>query len=357
MLDPRDLYEEHFEVSDLLRARGEGSQVGPVMVISLKGIADAGHITDVVNQHLLDIGEPERVVTFDHDRLVDYHAKRPMLTFDAARWVDYHGPSIALDVVRDSEGTQFLLLHGSEPDRYWDAFVEAVVNLVAEFNVSLVLGVSGIPMGVPHTRPQGAIMHATREGLIDEDKAWSGNMQVPATVANVINFALGLSERDAVGIAVHVPHYLAQSQYTPAAIAGLTRLEALSGLELAVEGLASAAQEAVDEVDRQASKSQDISEMIRGLENQYDAFMAAHPEESLLAHVTRIPTADEIGAEFEKFLSRMDKPGAEANGYESGPFDSSAFDAKGAGRSRPARPIVDVSPEDSDESSDGEELE
>ena len=158
-------------------------------------------------------------------------------------------------------------------------------------------------MGVPHTRPNGAILHATRDGLIDEDRAWAGTMQVPATVANYLQYELGQYERDAIGIAVHVPHYLAQSQYTPAAISGMSKIEALTGLDLSTSGLSKAAEDALAEVERQASKSSDISEMISALENQYDAFMAAHPDESLLAHVTRIPTADEIGAEFEEFLS------------------------------------------------------
>lgn len=307
MIDPRDLYEPHLDVSDALRERAQAATAGPVLVVALKGFADAGHITEIVAQHIVDLGTAERVVTFDHDRLVDYHAKRPSLTFDNARWVEYSGPKIVLDSVSDAEGTRFLLLHGSEPDRYWDGFVDAVLDLINEYNVSLVLGVSGIPMGVPHTRPHGAILHATRDGLIDEDKGWSGSMQVPATVGNVLQFQLGNRERDAVGVAVHVPHYLAQSQYPPAAIVALTKLEALSGLDLHAEGLTEASQEAIAEVDGQAGKSHEIAEMISGLENQYDAFMAAHPEESLLAHVTKIPTADEIGAEFEEFLSKFPK--------------------------------------------------
>lgn len=307
MLNPRDLYEPHIEVSDPLRARGEAATVGPVLIVSLKGFADAGHISEIVGTHLTAVGSPQRVATFDHDRLADYHAKRPTLTFDSGRWVDYQGPSLVLDVLQDAEGTDYLLLHGIEPDRYWDAFTQAVIDLVNDYNVSLVVSMQGIPMGVPHTRPNGAIMHATRDGLVEEDRNWAGTMQVPASVANLIQFELGQFERDAVGVAVHVPHYLAQSQYAPAAISGLTKVEAVTGLDLEVTGLNKAAQEALAEVERQASKSADIAEMIAALENQYDAFMAAHPDESLLAQVTKIPTAEELGAEFEEFLSAYSK--------------------------------------------------
>lgn len=306
LLNPRDLYEPEIKVSDALRERGESGSAGPVLIVALKGAVDAGHLTEIISQHLLNREDSKRVVTFDHDRLIDYQAKRPMLTFDTARWVDYARPEIGLELLTDAEGTEFLLLHGQEPDRYWEGFVSAVVDIINDYNVSLVVSVAGIPMGVPHTRPNGAILHATRDGLIDEDRAWAGTMQVPATVANLIQFTLAQFERDAIGIAVHVPHYLAQSQYTPAAISGLAKVEALTGLDLATSGLSAAADEALSEIERQAGKSQEISEMITALENQYDAFMAAHPDESLLAHVTRIPTAEELGAKFEEFLSEYD---------------------------------------------------
>jgi hypothetical protein len=309
MLDPRDLYELNLDVADPLRESGDAATTGPALVVALRGYGDAGHVTEISAQHIIATGEPRRVATFDHDRLVDYQAKRPTLTFESARWVDYQPPLIALDLVTDAEGTPYLILHGYEPDRYWDGFIAAVIGLITDFNISLVVNLHGIPMGVPHTRPAGAIVHATRDGLVEDEKIWNGSMQVPATVANLIQYRLGQYERDAIGIAVHVPHYLAQSQYTPAAITGLTKVEALTGLDLAVGELAGAAEEALAEVERQAGKSQDISEMISAMENQYDAFMAAHPEESLLAHVNRIPTADELAAEFEEFLSQQRESG------------------------------------------------
>lgn len=316
MLNPRDLYEPDLKVSDALRERGESASAGPVLLIALKGSVDAGHLTEIISAHLSTREGSQRVITFDHDRLVDYQARRPLLTFDTSRWVDYARPEIALDSIRDEEGTEFLLLHGQEPDRYWEGFVKAVIDLINDYNVSLVVSVSGIPMGVPHTRPNGAILHATRDGLIDEDRAWAGTMQVPATVANLLQFTLAQFERDAIGIAVHVPHYLAQSQYAPAAISGLAKVEALTGLDLATAELSGAADEALREVERQAGKSQDISDMISALENQYDAFMAAHPDESLLAHVNRIPTADELGAKFEEFLSEYDGEAGNDSGKE-----------------------------------------
>ncbi|WP_245566818.1 PAC2 family protein [Jonesia quinghaiensis] len=298
----RDLYDFDFDVLEELRVRTETAATGPVLIVALRPLVDAGHVTEITAEHLIAGGDVRRFVTFDHDSLIDYHARRPTMTFEVNRWTEYRQPHISLDVVSDAEGTDYLLLHGVEPDRRWDGFTEVIRELVEEFNISLVVGVYGIPMGIPHTREHSAIMHATRDSLLTTQPRWVGTVEVPASIANLLEFQLGEQGRDAVGIAAHVPHYLLQSQYYPSALVAVSRLEDVTGLDLRVGELAHAAAEARAEVDRQVEQSPEVAEVVRGLENQYDAFMAARDSESLLVRETQLPSADELGAEFEDFL-------------------------------------------------------
>ena len=92
----------------------------------------------------------------------------------------------------------------------------------------------------------------------------------------------------------------------------LTKVEGATGLDLRVDDLDEAAQEAREEVARQIEQSPEIAEVVRGLEEQYDAFTRAAQTQSLLADSAPIPTADELGAEFERFLAQQsqDGPGA-----------------------------------------------
>lgn len=304
MRSPRDLYELNDQVSEHLRARSQEHRVGPVLVVALKGFIDAGNVGAITVEHLLGLATARRFATFDHDSLIDYRAKRPVMTFDTNRWTSYAEPEIAIELLQDNEGTEFLLMHGAEPDRSWNAFVAAVTELIREFNVSLVVSAYGIPMGIPHTRPLSITMHATNEALLGDEKAWMGKVQVPGSAVNLLEFRLADSHVDAVGVAVHVPHYLAQSQYPPAAMSALTRVEGLTGLDFNVLGLGKQAEDALEEVTKQIEQSSDAQEMVTGLENQYDAFMAAHASDSLLATDEHMPTADELGAEFERFLAQ-----------------------------------------------------
>ena len=47
--------------------------------------------------------------------------------------------------------------------------------------------------------------------------------------------------------------------------------------------------------------------MVEALERQYDAFIAAQENKSLLARDEDLPSGDELGAEFERFLAQQDK--------------------------------------------------
>ena len=53
----------------------------------------------------------------------------------------------------------------------------------------------------------------------------------------------------------------------------------------------------------QVGEQPEVGEVVRALEEQYDAFVAARGR-SLLADDTPLPTAEELGAELERFLAQ-----------------------------------------------------
>ena len=139
MLDPRGIYEvDEAAVARVLPAvagaHGEDAlrATGPVLLHSLRGFVDAGAAGEVAVEHLLEQFDVTRLVTFDVDQLLDYRSKRVTMVFDADRWASYDEPFLAIDHVRDAEGTGFLLLHGMEPDLQWERVVAALRELVQD---------------------------------------------------------------------------------------------------------------------------------------------------------------------------------------------------------------------------------
>ncbi len=298
----------------MVRDAGDLYEVGPgapeldgaVMLHYLDGFIDAGAAGRLLTAHLLGTLEHEAVVTFDVDRLIDYRSRRPAMTFDKDHWEDYEAPELAVHLARDQAGTPFLLLTGPEPDHEWERFIAAVRAVTTRLGAELVVGFHGIPMGVPHTRPLGVTAHGTKPDLVTGSRPIVDRLQVPGSIANLLEFRLGEQNRSAVGFAVHVPHYLAQAAYPAAAVSLLECVTRATRLDLPGDALRDAARRTDEEIGRQVAASEEIAELVQALERQYDAFVDASGPEGLLAdQVQNMPTADELGAQIERFLAEQ----------------------------------------------------
>ena len=294
--DPGDLY----EVSPAA-PEPDGDLV---MLYYLDGFIDAGSAGRLLATHLASSLDGHEVARFDVDALIDYRSRRPVMTFAKDHWEDYDTPELNVSLLHDSEGKPFLLLNGLEPDREWEAFTSAVRQLTSDLGVRLAVGFHGIPMGVPHTRTLGVTAHATQPGLIDGYRPLVDKLQVPGSAAALLEYRLGQDERAAVGFAVHVPHYLAQAAYPAAAVALLDSVQRVTGLALPADALREAAHRTDLEIARQVEGSSEVAEVVQALEQQYDAFTA--DRENLMADSTEpMPTAEELGAQFERFLAEQ----------------------------------------------------
>ena len=279
---------------------------GAVLLHYLDGFIDAGAAGRLLTAHLLGSLDHEAVVTFDVDRLIDYRSRRPPMTFDKDHWESYEAPMIAIHQVRDNAGTQFLMLTGPEPDHEWERFINAVRTVSSELGAELVVGFHGIPMGVPHTRPLNVTGHGTRPDLAVGSRPVVDRLQIPGSAASLLELRLGEDGRAAAGFAVHVPHYLAQAAYPAAAVALLGSVSRVTGLSLPDEALRDAAQRTDEEIARQVEASEEITELVQALERQYDEFVEASSAEGLLTDQDgNVPTADELGAQFERFLAEQ----------------------------------------------------
>ncbi|MDQ1621167.1 MAG: hypothetical protein QOE19_3736 [Actinomycetota bacterium] len=299
MLDPRELYTLESDLPAL---------DSPVLVHVLTGFIDAGSAGQLLRQHLLENLEHRLVASFDVDQLLDYRSRRPLMIFDGDHWESYDEPTLELHAVKDAEGREFLLLEGAEPDIAWERFIAAVQDLVERLGVRLTIGVHGIPMGVPHSRPTTVTAHGTRPELTAGREPWVGRIQVPGSVINLLELRLGQAGQDAMGFAVHVPHYLAQSEYPAAAAALADQITAASGLTIPTSALRAAAEETRAQIDEQVTASAEVAAVVHALEEQYDAYVGGSGRGDLLAgRGGGFPTADELGAEFERFLADQPK--------------------------------------------------
>lgn len=302
MLPPEDLYELH-EVPENADLRGA------TMLHSFSGFLDAGAASRLAVESLLSSLEHHPVATFDVDELIDFRARRPRLTFVEDHYSEVASNELVLHGLRDSAGTPFLLLTGPEPDYRWERFVAAVMGLIERFDVRLTVGMSSIPMAVPHTRPITLTTHATNKQLVTGANPWVGSIEVPGHMSGLLEFRLGEAGRDAMGFAAHVPHYLTEIPYPRAALALIQSVAGATRLALPIADLTQVADKADAEIATQVAESGDNTEAIQALEKQYDAFVGARQAAlGNLSGSSALPTADEIGAQVEEFLAGFEQP-------------------------------------------------
>lgn len=298
--DQHQMYQLEIPAPQLSSSDGSA----PVLIHALEGFSDAGHAIRLAAEHLKGSLDSELVASFAIDDLLDYRSRRPLMTFKTDHFTQYEEPELNLYALRDSVGMPFLLLAGLEPDLQWERFVTAVRMLAERLGVRRTIGLGAIPMAVPHTRPVTMTAHSSNRELIADHQPWVGEVQVPSSASNLLEFRLGQHGHEAVGFTVHVPHYLAQTDYPEAAEALLDQVARCASLQLPLQALAEAAAAVRSKINEQVDASPEIAQVVAALERQYDAFVTAQENRSLLARDEDLPSGEELGAEFERFLAQ-----------------------------------------------------
>jgi proteasome assembly chaperone (PAC2) family protein len=270
----------------------------PVLVVALEGWVDAGLGAATALATLLGDGATEPLVTFDGDHFLDQRARRPVVRIVDGVTVELSWPRTEVRTGTDRDGADIAFLIGPEPDFHWHAFIDAVVDLVRQWQVRLVVGLGAFPAPAPHTRPVKLAGTAPPQSasLIREVGVVQGELEVPAGVLAALEVALGEAGVDAVSLWARVPHYVAAMPFPEAAAALIDGLAAVGGLALESASLRRAADSTRQQIDKLIAGNVEHLDMVRKLEESIDA------SEGNPLGIAEVPSGDELAAELERFL-------------------------------------------------------
>ena len=286
---------------------------GPTLVIAMHGYADAGMAVETSADHLQAALDARQLVSFNADELIDYRSRRPAATINTDQPVSIDDPRLGILVLRDNAGQSFLLLSGPEPDMRWDAFTDAVADLAEKFGVRNTICLYAAPMPTPHTRPMVVTGHGSSE-LTKRMVTMGSTMIVPGSASLYIERELADRGRNVAGFTAHVPHYLASSPYPHATFHLLESVKAAAGLEFPLGSLERDMERVNEQLAEQVNESDEVYQVVGQLEEQYDAFMEQyrqrHPQ-AVMPGEENMPSGEEIGEEFQRFLATLDAGDAE----------------------------------------------
>lgn len=294
MLQPSDLYERTARAARVLE--------GLDLIVALRGAADAGRSIGQFHEYVRSRVVSHVVAHFNVDELLDYRARRPVMQYRDDRITEVRVPRLELILAEDAAGSPFLLLIGFEPDVRWQLFVAAVEELVRDLRVGTVTVLTTIPLAVPHTRPIGYTVHGTRTDLVERHTAWHPSAEMLASAADLIEVAASELDVPTLGITLNMPHYLAEHEHPGGLVAMLEAIEIGTSLTFEIDDQREERGRFLEIVSTQVDENEELGELIGQLERAYDAGFRAMKDSPLTDQEGRLPSAEAIAEEVERFL-------------------------------------------------------
>jgi len=279
------------------------------LMVTIGSYGDIGSSQRLINDHLENCLPNWKIGHFDADQLVNYVADRPLILFKKDHYSGFEKPEFILHHFIDSSGEPFLLLTGPEPALAWDALSTEISHLIDEFGVEQTVLLHSIPAPHPHTRPTQITEYAGKPGQSQGTFVINGTFKMSASYQSRLAVVLDEAGKKVSGLIAHVPHYLADVDYPDASICLLEGASRVSGLTLPTSALLPAAENVQAQLKSQVEDNPDLAHSIREYEHRFDQVMKERglPGGIELIAEEDLPTADEIGREFEEYLKGLDQ--------------------------------------------------
>ncbi|MEM8704874.1 MAG: PAC2 family protein [Actinomycetota bacterium] len=268
----------------------------PILVTAFEGLFDVGGAATGAVESLRGSGAVE-VGAIDADTFFDFSERRPEIRIadDGTRVIDWPDHRVYVLPLPD-QARDLVLIDGVEPHLLWRTFSDTITEVADTVGAAMVVTFGAMIAEIPHTRPPTITGSTTDADLAAVMRLDQPSYQGPTGVIGVLHERLERSGVPAVSLRAAVPHYVSGAPNPKASRALLERFERITGLPTSwadLEDEARAWERRVD--DAMADDDDDVVTYVRRLEERYD-----RQTESTL------PNADDLAAEFERFLRQQD---------------------------------------------------
>jgi hypothetical protein len=282
---------------------------------AISGFTDAGGSVAQINSHIFANLDATLIVRFNNDDLLDYRSRRPVVYFEKDHLETFEPPILGIYLVKDDIGQPFLFLDGYEPDFKWEAFAEAIEQVIDLFAISEFVWVHSIPFPAPHTRPIGVTVSGNRDDMIAKFSEWRPDTQVPGTIVHLLEYRLREIGLPTTGFVLLVPHYLAESEYPDVGIKAFELISAATSLVFPTDALREEAIGFLRRIEAKVAENPDLAKMVANLETGYQSGKGTTFGARMTPRTQAVPDAEQIASELEDFLTtrRLNNPDADQN--------------------------------------------
>jgi hypothetical protein len=264
----------------------------PIMVIALRGWFDIAEVASTAISELVVDRVAPIVASIDPDPFFDFTQERPMVELDEDEVRQIHWPTNDFRFARFA-GTphDLVVLVGVEPHLRYTTFADCVLEVATLSKCEVVVTVGAVADTIPHTRPPLVVGSTTNRDLLSALGLSPPRYQGITGLVGVLQERLDRAGIPAISLRVGVPHYLGNAQHPQSSIALLQHLHHVLGVPVRTARLAAEAARRRVLHDEAVADDEQASAYVAMLEREYDQ----HSEAA-------IPSADDLAAEFERFL-------------------------------------------------------
>jgi proteasome assembly chaperone (PAC2) family protein len=270
----------------------------PVLVCAFKGWNDAGEAATAALGFLADSFDATEVARIDPEEFYDFTAVRPTVTMSdgLSRVLEWPENTLHAAAVAGADH-DLLLFQGVEPSLRWRAFCETIIQMARDLGARTVITLGALLADVPHTRAVPMTGICSDELLVRRLGFEQSTYEGPTGIVGVLHHQATEAGLTAVSLWASVPHYVAAAPNPKAALSLIRSFEGVAGIAVDALDLEQSAEEYERQVNAAVNTDPDVKSFVERLEKTIDEVQEDSPPE-------RIPSADAIARDFQKFLKQ-----------------------------------------------------
>lgn len=267
----------------------------PALIAAFQGWSDAGEAASGALDALAEALEPRTLATLDPEPFLDFQISRPTIRgHGARRRIIWPKPRFRW---ASAVGGDVILLESHEPNLRWRTFAQHVVDVAQAAGVRRVVTLGALQVDQPHTRALTLTGWSDPPALAEDLGLGVSRYEGPTGITGVVTLACAAAGLETLTLWVGVPHYLSGTAYLQASHDLAAAACRATGLTVALEGLADAAERQQEDIAKLVTEDEDLASYVSELEERTD-------RDDLSA---RMVTGEELAAAFERYL--RDRPG------------------------------------------------
>lgn len=274
----------------------------PILILAFAGWNDAGGSATFAAKYLSQRLGALKFAHLDPETFYNFVEQRPQVRLrHGEREIIW--PTNEFLYAHDNQLLQDVVVGiGIEPHLRWQAYTDAVLEIVRQCRVELVVTLGALLADVAYAKPVRLTGTASDVALARRLNISTSRYEGPTGIVGVLHDKCRREGLPAISIWANVPHYIAASPNIKAALALVRRSLTLLDFSTDLSDLERAASDFDRRVKDVLATDPKVSEYVQRLEEREETEDLDDDDENYAGNTDALPSGEELARELEEFL-------------------------------------------------------